>query len=80
MGKASSQCLFAGLFAVERTYRKVVQATPSCWAPGSSNESQADLGCDQSIWKWKWQVCKFPGCKEQQWVVFSHSALLCGAF
>ena len=30
MGRASNQCLVAGLLTAARTCRKVVQATPSC--------------------------------------------------
>ena len=58
MGRASSQCLVAGFLTVARTCRKVVQATPSCRALGSGNESQADLGSAQSIcqWQWQWQL------------------------
>ena len=44
MGRASSQCLVAGLLKVGRTQRKVEQAT-SCRALGSGNEPQADLDC-----------------------------------
>ena len=38
MGRASSQCLVAGLLAIARTCRKVLQATPTCRALGSGNE------------------------------------------
>ena len=38
MGRASSQCPVAGLLTAIRTYRKVVQPTPSCRALGSGNE------------------------------------------
>ena len=43
MGKASSQCMVAGLLTVARTCRKVVQATPSCRTLGGGIKSQADL-------------------------------------
>ena len=57
-GRASSECLVAGLLTVARTCRKVAQATPSYRALGSGNEPQADLGGAQSIWQWQWQgVC-----------------------
>ena len=43
MGRASSQCLDAGLLTVARTCRMVAQATPSCRALGSGNEPQVYL-------------------------------------
>ena len=55
MGMASSQCVVAGVLTVARICRKVEEATPSCRALGSSNESQADLGGARSIWHWPWQ-------------------------
>ena len=60
MGRASSQCLSPGLLTVARTWRKVVQATPSCRALGSVNEPQADLGSARSIWQWQWQCVWVP--------------------
>ena len=41
VGRASSQCLLAGLLTVARTCWKMVQATPSCRALGRSNKPQA---------------------------------------
>ena len=38
MGRASSQCLVAGLSRAARTCSKVAQATPSFTALGSGNE------------------------------------------
>ena len=38
MGRASSQCLVAGLLTAARTCRKVAQATPICRALGSGSE------------------------------------------
>ena len=75
--RASSQCLVAGLLTLARTCRKVAQATPRCRALGSANESQPYLDCALTIRQWQWQ---FPGELEQRYVVFSHSALLCGDF
>ena len=51
MGRASSQCLVVGLSTAARTYKKVVEATPSCRALGGGNELQANLQGDQRIWK-----------------------------
>ena len=59
MGRASSQCLVAGLLTVARTHWKVVQATPSCRVLGSGNEPQADLGMCGITWSGR--VCEFPG-------------------
>ena len=42
MGRASIQCLIAGLLTVARTCGKVAKATPSCKALGS-NEPQVDI-------------------------------------
>ena len=61
MGRASSQCLVAGLSIAERTCRKVAQATPSCrpWEVIMSlsqiyKEPRAfDIGSSR--------VCEFPG-------------------
>ena len=38
MGRASSQCLFAGLLMVAKTLRKVMQATPGCRVLGCDND------------------------------------------
>ena len=38
MCRASSQCLFAGLLTVERTYKKVAQGTSKCRVLGNGNE------------------------------------------
>ena len=51
-GRASSECLVAGLLTVARTCRKVAQATPSCRALGSGNEAQANWDGAQNIWQW----------------------------
>ena len=53
MGRASSQCLVAGLLTVAMTCRKVAQAIPSCRALGSGNDPLADLDSAQSIWQWQ---------------------------
>ena len=79
MGRASSQCLVAGLLTVARTFRKVAQATSSCRSLGSGNEPQANLGNAQSIWQWQWQGVWVLRRWEQQQVLFSCNALLCGA-
>ena len=39
MGRASSQCLVAGLLTAARTCRKLLQGTPSGRALGSDNET-----------------------------------------
>ena len=60
MGRASSQCLVAGLLTVARTCRKVAQATPSCMALGRGNEPQANLGGAWSISQCSGRACEFP--------------------
>lgn len=60
MDRVSTQCLVAGPLTVARTCSKVPQATPSCRAPGSVNEPQADLGSAWNIWQWQWQGVSVP--------------------
>ena len=55
MGRASIQCLVAGLLAVARTWTIMVQASPRFMALGSGNEPQTDFSSAQSIWQWQWQ-------------------------
>ena len=49
MGRASSQCLVAGLLTVAMIFRKLAQATASCRALGSGNEPWAELDTAQNI-------------------------------
>ena len=77
MGRASSQCLFAGLLTVGRTGGKVEQAAPSCRALGSGNGPQEGLGGVQSICQWQQQGMCFPREVRATSVVLSCNALLC---
>ena len=49
MGRDGSKCLVAGLLTVARTYGKVMQAIPRCWALGSGRDSQAHVGSAQCL-------------------------------
>ena len=61
MGRASSQCLVAGLLTAARTCRKVPLATPSCRALGSGNEPRKIYKVPRAFGSGRSQVCKFPG-------------------
>ena len=61
MGRASSQCLVAGLLIAARTCRKVMQATPSCRALGCSNEPRQIYKVPRAFGSGSSRVCEFSG-------------------
>ena len=60
VGRASSQCLVAGLITAERTCRKVAQATSSCGALGSGNEPGHIYKVPRAFGSSSSRVCEFP--------------------
>ena len=61
MGRASSQCLVAGLSTDAKTCRKVAQATPICRALGSGNEPRQISKVPGACGSGSSRVCEFPG-------------------